>query len=160
MKMTILAIGRMKAGPEKELCDDYLTRTRSLGRTCGITTLDVRDFPESGFDDAGRRREAEAKALSGTLDPHCFQIVLDETGRTLKSTDFAALLRREMDGGAGELAFLIGGPDGHAPSTRVSANFVLSLGPMTWPHRLVRIMLAEQIYRAVTIMVNHPYHRP
>lgn len=160
MKMTILAIGRMKAGPEKELCGDYLTRARVLGRNCGITTLDVRDFPESALDDAERRREAEAKALSGGLGPRSFRIVLDETGRAMKSADFAALLRREIEGGVGELAFLVGGPDGHAPSTRTSANFVLSLGPMTWPHRLVRVMLAEQIYRAVTIMVNHPYHRP
>jgi len=160
MKMTILAIGRMKAGPEKELCDDYLTRARAMGRSCGITGLDMRDFPESSFDDAERRREAEAKTLSGSLAPRSFQIVLDETGRALKSADFAALLRREIEAGAGEIAFLIGGPDGHAHSTRASANFVLSLGPMTWPHRLVRVMLAEQIYRAVTIMVNHPYHRP
>ena len=160
MKMTILSIGRMKAGPEKELCEDYLARARALGRNCGITALNVRDFPESALDDAERRRETEAKALSGALGPRSSQIVLDETGRAMKSADFAALLRREIESGAGELAFLVGGPDGHAPSTRASANFVLSLGPMTWPHRLVRVLLAEQIYRAVTIMVNHPYHRP
>lgn len=158
--MTILAIGRMKAGAEKELCDDYLARARALGRNCGITTLDVRDFPESALDDAERRREAEAKVLTGALGPRNYRIILDETGRALKTADFAGLLRREIDGGVAELAFLIGGPDGHAASIRASANSLLSLGPMTWPHRLVRIMLAEQIYRAVTIMVNHPYHRP
>ena len=112
------------------------------------------------MDELDRRREAEAKTLAASLKPGCFQILLDETGRSLKSTDFAALLRREIEGGAGEIAFLIGGPDGHAQSLRQSASFTLSLGPMTWPHRLVRVMLAEQIYRAVTIMVNHPYHRP
>jgi 23S rRNA (pseudouridine1915-N3)-methyltransferase len=160
MKMTILAIGRMKAGPEKELCDDYLARARAMGRSCGITALDTRDFPESGFDEPDRRREAEAKTLAAPLKPGSFHIVLDETGRPLKSADFAGLLRREIEGGAGEIAFSIGGPDGHAQSIRASANFTLSLGLMTWPHRLVRVMLAEQIYRAVTIMVNHPYHRP
>ena len=158
--MTILAIGRMKAGPEKDLCDDYLSRARAMGRSCGITTLDVRDFPESGFDEIERRRQAEARTLAASLAPRSFQIALDETGRALKTADFATLLRREIEGGAGDIAFLIGGPDGHAQSTRASANFILSLGPMTWPHRLVRVMLAEQIYRAVTIMVNHPYHRP
>jgi 23S rRNA (pseudouridine1915-N3)-methyltransferase len=160
MKVTILAIGRMKAGPEKDLCDDYLLRARSMGRTCGMTALDVRDFPESGSEDADRRRDAEAKALAGALGPRSFRIILDETGRALKSADFAVLLRRKIEAGAGEIAFLIGGPDGHAKATRDSADFIMSLGPMTWPHRLVRVMLAEQIYRAVTIMVNHPYHRP
>jgi 23S rRNA (pseudouridine1915-N3)-methyltransferase len=160
MKLTILAIGRMKAGPEKDLCEDYLTRAKAMGRTCGITALDVRDFPESGLEDPDRRREAEAKAFAAILGPRSFQIVLDETGRALKSTEFAGMLRREIEAGASDIAFLIGGPDGHAPATRKSANLTLSLGPMTWPHRLVRVMLAEQIYRAVTIMVNHPYHRP
>ena len=160
MKMTILAIGRMKAGPEKELCDDYLSRARAMGRSCGITAIDMRDFAESGFDEPQRRRDAEAKVLTASLAPRSFTVVLDETGRALKSADFAALLRREIEAGASEIAFLIGGPDGHAQSTRASANFTLALGPMTWPHRLVRVMLAEQIYRVVTIMVNHPYHRP
>lgn len=160
MKMTILAIGRMKAGPEKELCDDYLTRTRAMGRACGITALGMRDFPESAFGEADRRREAEANTLAASLKPGSFQIVLDETGRALKSVDFADLLRGQIEKGAGEIAFLIGGPDGHAPSIRQTTGFTLALGPMTWPHRLVRVMLAEQIYRAVTIMVNHPYHRP
>jgi 23S rRNA (pseudouridine1915-N3)-methyltransferase len=158
--MTILAIGRMKAGPEKDLCEDYLARARTMGRSCGITALAMRDFSESGFDEVDRRREAEAKTLSASLKPGCYRILLDETGRALKSTDFATLLRREIEGGAGEIAFMIGGPDGHAQSLRQTANLTLSLGPMTWPHRLVRVMLAEQIYRAVTIIVNHPYHRP
>lgn len=160
MKMTILAIGRMKAGPEKELCDDYLTRAKAMGRSCGITALEMRDFSESAFEEADRRREAEGKALSAALGARSYRIVLDEAGRALKSAEFASLLRREIESGAGEIALLIGGPDGHAQSIRQSADFTLALGPMTWPHRLVRVMLAEQIYRAVTIMVNHPYHRP
>ena len=123
MKMTILAIGRMKAGPEKELCDDYLTRAKATGRSCGITALDVREFPESGLDEPDRRREAEAKALAASLKPGGFHVVLDETGRALKSADFAALLRREIEGGASEIAFLIGGPDGHAQSIRQIGQF-------------------------------------
>jgi len=160
MKVAILAIGRMKAGPEKELCDDYLARARAMGRSCGITALDTRDFSESGLDEPDSRRKAEARTLMASLKPSSFHILLDERGRALKSSDFAALLRREIEGGAGEIVFSIGGPDGHAESIRASANFTLSLGLMTWPHRLARVMLAEQIYRAVTIIVNHPYHRP
>ena len=150
MKMTILAIGRLKAGPEKDLCDDYLTRARSLGRVCGITALTVKEFAEA----------SEAKILADAVPPRSYRIVLDEHGRALSTTEFVALIRRQIDAGAGDIAFLIGGADGHAEQTRTKADFLLSLGPMTWPHRLARVMLAEQIYRAVTIMVNHPYHRP
>jgi len=160
MKLAILAIGRMKAGPEKELCEDYIARAAAAGRNCGITSLEVRDFPESALPDTHRRREAEAKHLAGAIAPRSYRIVLDERGRALKSTDFADLLKHQIEAGIGEIAFLIGGPDGHADSIRESAGFTLSFGPMTWPHRLVRVMLAEQIYRSVTIMVNHPYHRP
>jgi 23S rRNA (pseudouridine1915-N3)-methyltransferase len=86
--------------------------------------------------------------------------VLDERGKALSSAQFADFLKGHAERGTGDLAFLIGGPDGHAQSAREQAQLVLSLGTMTWPHRLVRVMLAEQIYRAVTILVNHPYHRP
>jgi len=149
MKMTILAIGRLKAGPEKDLCDDYLTRARSLGRACGITALTVKEFAETG----------DAKALAEAVPPRSYRIVLDERGKALATAEFVGLIRRQLDAGAGDVAFLIGGADGHADGTRIKADFLLSLGPMTWPHRLTRVMLAEQIYRAVTIMVNHPYHR-
>jgi 23S rRNA (pseudouridine1915-N3)-methyltransferase len=156
MKMTILAIGRLKAGPEKDLCDEYLTRARKLGRTCGITGLAVKELAEAS--DPGRVA-AEAKILADALPPRSYRIVLDERGRAVDTLQFAALIRRQIDAGTGDLAFLIGGADGHAEQTRTTADFLLSLGPMTWPHRLVRAMLSEQIYRAVTIMVNHPYHR-
>jgi 23S rRNA (pseudouridine1915-N3)-methyltransferase len=157
MKMTILAIGRLKAGPEKDLCDDYLARARALGRACGITALNARDFAEGNEP---RRIDAEAKTLADAVPPRSYRIVLDERGRALDTMEFVALLRRQIDAGTGDLVFLIGGADGHAEQTRVTADFKLSLGPMTWPHRLARVMLAEQIYRAVTIIVKHPYHRP
>ena len=104
--------------------------------------------------------QEEAESLASALPPKAFTVVLDERGKPIGSAGFADLLRRHLERGTADLAFLIGGPDGHAPSTREAAGLVLSLGPMTWPHRLVRVMLAEQIYRAVTILVNHPYHRP
>lgn len=159
MKLHILAIGRLKAGPELALFDDYVKRTQGLGRSCGVTDIQGRDFPESKLPDAKGRMAAEAALLSGATPDPSFTIVLDERGKTLASDDFAQLLRRHLDQGTPSLAFLIGGPDGHAPETRKHAGLLLSFGPMTWPHRLARVMLVEQIYRAVTILVKHPYHR-
>ena len=159
MKLHILAIGRLKAGPELALCDDYLKRAQGLGRSCGVTDIQARDFPESKLPEAKGRMAAERSLLSDAAPPSSFTIVLDERGKALSSEDFAGLFQRHLDQGTGTLSFLIGGPDGHAPETRQKAGLLLSFGPMTWPHRLARIMLAEQIYRAVTILVKHPYHR-
>lgn len=85
--------------------------------------------------------------------------MLDERGKALASEAFADLLRRHLDGGTADMGFLIGGPDGHAPEIRTTAGLLMSFGPMTWPHRLVRVMLFEQLYRALTIILGHPYHR-
>ncbi|MGE0008627.1 MAG: 23S rRNA (pseudouridine(1915)-N(3))-methyltransferase RlmH [Parvibaculaceae bacterium] len=159
MKLHILAIGRLRAGPELALFDDYLKRARGLGRSCGLTDIAARDFPESRLPDARSRMAAEAALLAGVISDPSMRIVLDERGRMLSSGDFALVLRRHLGQGASSLAFLIGGPDGHAPEMRRDAGLLLSFGPMTWPHRLARVMLAEQIYRAVTILVKHPYHR-
>jgi 23S rRNA (pseudouridine1915-N3)-methyltransferase len=159
MKLHVLAIGRLKAGPELALFDDYLKRARGLGRSCGVTGIGSRDFAEAKLPDARARMAAEAALLSGATPDSSFRVALDERGKPLSSDDFAHLLRRHLDQGTVSLAFLIGGPDGHAPETRQKADLLLSFGPMTWPHRLARLMLAEQIYRAVTILVKHPYHR-
>jgi 23S rRNA (pseudouridine1915-N3)-methyltransferase len=159
MKLHILAIGRLKAGPELALFDDYLKRARGLGRSCGVADISSRDFAEAKLPDAKGRMAAEAALLAAETPDPCFRVVLDERGKALSSDDFAHLLRRHLDQGTASLAFLIGGPDGHAPQTRQKAGLLLSFGPMTWPHRLARVMLAEQIYRAVTILVKHPYHR-
>jgi 23S rRNA (pseudouridine1915-N3)-methyltransferase len=159
MKLHILAIGRLKAGPELALFDDYVKRAQGLGRSCGVTDIRARDFSEAKFPDAKARMAAEAALLSGATPDPSFSIVLDERGKSFSSDDFAQLFRRHLDQGTPSLAFLIGGPDGHAPETRRQAGLLLSFGPMTCPHRLARAMLAEQIYRAVTILVKHPYHR-
>ena len=159
MKLHILAIGRIKAGPELALFDDYAKRARGLGRSCGITALETRDFGESKLPDARSRMTAEATLLTGACPDPSFTIVLDERGKNLTSEDFSSLFRRHLDQGTSSMAFLIGGPDGHDAELRRKAGLVLSFGPMTWPHRLARVMLAEQIYRAVTILVKHPYHR-
>ena len=102
----------------------------------------------------------EASGLMSALPAKASTIVLDERGKALSSAGFADLLKNHLNRGTSDLGLMIGGPDGHGQAIRDSAGFILSLGAMTWPHRLVRAMLAEQIYRAVTILINHPYHRP
>jgi 23S rRNA (pseudouridine1915-N3)-methyltransferase len=159
MRLQVLAIGRLKAGSEKTLSLDYQTRLEGLGRKAGITKLTVTDFAESQSQTASQRQDEEAKILAAALSPKAFTLGLDERGKSMTSEAFSKLLQRHLDQGTQDLAFLIGGPDGHSAATRKSAGQLISLGEMTWPHRLVRVMLLEQIYRAVTIMVNHPYHR-
>lgn len=160
MRLTAAAVGRLKAGAEKKLAGDYLQRAETLGRQTGITRLTVKEFAESQLATPQQRMAEEARRMAAALPPGAFTVVLDERGKALTSAAFAQFLRQQIDGGTGDLAIIIGGPDGHDAATRDKAGLLLSFGAMTWPHRLVRIMLFEQIYRAVTIMVNHPYHRP
>jgi len=159
MRITIAAIGRMKAGPERALVDEYAARIRALGRQAGVTAIEVRDYPESSAATAELRRAEEAGRLAAGLHPEAVLIALDEHGKSLTSKGFASRLGRLAGEGLSEAAFLIGGPDGLDAALIKRAALVLALGAMTWPHRLARVMLAEQIYRAVTILVNHPYHR-
>jgi 23S rRNA (pseudouridine1915-N3)-methyltransferase len=156
LRLHVLAIGKLKAGPEKTIADEYQMRLEGLGRKTGIGKLTVRDFAESQAPTAAQRRDDDARNLATSAAT----IVLDERGKTLSSEEFAKLLRHHLEQGTQDLAFLMGGPDGHAQQIRDRADHLLSFGPMTWPHRLVRVMLFEQIYRSVTILVNHPYHRP
>jgi 23S rRNA (pseudouridine1915-N3)-methyltransferase len=159
MRLQVLAIGRLKAGPEKTLSLDNQSRHEAHGRKARIAKITVTDFAESKGQAASQRQAEEAKLLASALAPKAFTLVLDERGKSYSSEGFSQLLQRHLDQGTPDLAFLIGGPDGHGAETRKLAGQLISLGEMTWPHRLVRIMLFEQIYRAVTIMVNHPYHR-
>lgn len=159
MKITIVSVGKLKRGAETELCDDYLSRLAAVGRKAGITAVKVHEFAESQAATAPLRQQEEAAMVAAALPPKAIRIVLDERGKPLSSEAFAKSLRAEIDKGASDIALLIGGPDGHGEEMRKSAAHVLSFGAMTWPHRLVRVMLLEQLYRAVTIMLNHPYHR-
>jgi 23S rRNA (pseudouridine1915-N3)-methyltransferase len=159
MRLSILTIGRLKKGPESSLCEDYETRIKGLGKQAGISRLSIAEHPESRLATASQRQKEEAEILTASLPPQAFAVVLDERGKSIASEAMAELIQKRLDQGTQDLAFLIGGPDGHAAKIRENAGFVLSFGPMTWPHRLVRLMLLEQIYRSVTIMVNHPYHR-
>jgi 23S rRNA (pseudouridine1915-N3)-methyltransferase len=159
MRLSVIAVGRLKAGPEKELADDYRKRAEALGRKAGISRIAVAEFAESQSGTKALRMAEEAQAVAAAMPQKAFAVVLDGTGRTMTSEGFAALLQKHIDGGTTDLAFAVGGPDGHDPRTLAAAGLVLSLGAMTWPHRLVRVLLFEQIYRAATILVNHPYHR-
>jgi 23S rRNA (pseudouridine1915-N3)-methyltransferase len=159
MKLRICAIGRMKPGAERDLAEDYLKRARSLGRQFGLTAIEVADAAETVHDQARIRIARDAETLKTLYPAGAPTIVLDSGGKALSTEQFTTFLKEQIESGSGQLALLIGGPDGHAPDTLKAARLVLSLGPMTWPHRLVRVMLAEQIYRALTILANHPYHR-
>jgi 23S rRNA (pseudouridine1915-N3)-methyltransferase len=155
MRVHLCAVGRLKAGPERALVDDYFTRFDRTGRPLGLGPLtehEVEDRKAIGI-------AAEGTLLARSLPAGAFVAVLDERGAVLSSPEFAAELARWRDGGRQDVAFVIGGADGIDPSLRARADFALSFGRMVWPHMLVRVMLAEQLYRAATILAGGPYHR-
>jgi 23S rRNA (pseudouridine1915-N3)-methyltransferase len=155
MRVHVLAVGRLRAGPEAELVADYLARFDRTGRPLGLGPARVVEVE----DRRGGGPPAEALLLAAALPPGAVLAALDERGSALSSPRFAELLRRAADGGARDLAFAIGGADGLDPGFRARSDHVLSLGPMVWPHLLVRAMLAEQFYRAASILAGGPYHR-
>jgi 23S rRNA (pseudouridine1915-N3)-methyltransferase len=155
MLITIAAVGKLKAGPERELYDRYVERAAAAGRSLGLTFA-TREFSESRAATPVARKDQEAESL---LAVGGIAIALDERGKTMDSRTFADRLARWRDDGAAGLTLAIGGPDGHGPALLQKSALRLAFGPMTWPHQLARIMLAEQLYRAVTILSGHPYHR-
>jgi 23S rRNA (pseudouridine1915-N3)-methyltransferase len=159
VKFHVCAIGKLKSGPEKLLAEDYSARISAMGKKAGISSLKVSDWAESQRADVALRMAEEEQQLWSAVPPSAYVIVLDERGKSQNSECFSANLRKVLDRGVSDVVFMIGGPDGHSAATREKANELMALGPMTWPHRLLRIMLLEQIYRSVTIMLNHPYHR-
>ena len=159
MKFHIVAIGKLKSGPEKLLSQGYASRIEATGKKAGIKALKVSDWAESQRAEVALRMAEEEAQLWSAVPPSAYVIVLDERGKSQSSDNFAVHLRKVLDRGVSDVVFMIGGPDGHSVATREKANELMALGPMTWPHRLLRIMLLEQIYRSVTIMLNHPYHR-
>lgn len=159
MRITVACVGRARTAPEQRLCDVYWERAASLGGKLGFTKLDLAILDTSRAATAEARMADEAKKLASRLPPGSHRIALDEAGRALSSEAFAKHLASLRDRGIRDLVFLIGGPDGLAPALREGADERLALGPQTWPHLMVRAMLAEQIYRAFTILAGHPYHR-
>lgn len=155
MRVHICAVGRTRSGPERDLTDDYLTRFDRTGRALGLGPASVSEVENR----KGGGRAAEAALLERALPAGALRVMLDERGQVLTSPQFAQHLAGWRDQGRGDLAFVIGGADGIAPDLRDTAEFRLSFGAMVWPHLLVRVMLAEQLYRAATILAGGPYHR-
>ena len=155
MRVHLLAVGRLRAGPERDLVDDYKTRFDRTGRPLGLgplTEVEVEDKKSLGL-------AAESDLLARAIPAGALLVVLDERGALLTSPEFAAQLGRWRDAGRQDLALVIGGADGIDPALRGKADLALSFGKMVWPHLLVRVMLTEQLYRAATILGGGPYHR-
>ena len=159
MRLLLTAIGRLKAGPERELCARYIERAAAAARGVGLTGVELRELDEGRARRPEDRKVEEARALRAILPLGARLILLDERGKSVSREAFAADMGRARDSGIPALVLAIGGPDGFDPALRAEAAQVLAFGAMTWPHQLVRIMSAEQLYRAITILAGHPYHR-
>ncbi len=158
MRITIAAVGRLKAGPERDLAERYLDRINKAGRALSLSVA-VREVPESRAATAPARKDQEAAAIRAALPAAAVVVALDEHGDALDSRAFAAKLANWRDAGAADLVFVIGGADGLGDDLLKAAAARMAFGRLTWPHQLVRLLLAEQVYRAVTILSGHPYHR-
>jgi 23S rRNA (pseudouridine1915-N3)-methyltransferase len=155
MRVHVAAVGRLRTGPELALIQDYLQRFDRTGRALSLGPALVHEVE----DKKGGGMEPEAVLLGRAIPAGAMVCVLDERGKVTSSPEFAGQLAGWRDGGVQDLAFVIGGADGIAPGLRVEAGASLSFGRMVWPHMLVRVMLAEQLYRAATILAGGPYHR-
>ena len=156
MKLAVAAVGRMRDGtPEAVLFRDYKTRFDRTGRALSLGPLSLAEVEHR----KGGGMAAEAVLLNRAVSSGAVTVVLDERGRGLSSPELATELVRWRDAGRAEVAFLIGGADGLDPALRDRADVAISFGRMVWPHMLVRVMLAEQLYRAATILAGLPYHR-
>ena len=158
MRLIIAAIGKTRPGADTDLFNDYLKRAGQMGGQLGLRGPDmVEHEPPRGL--RGKARQQKESEMLLAASEGATRIILDEKGKNISSADFAAMISKERDEGAAKMAFLIGGADGHTHELRARADFKLAFGAATWPHMLVRPMLAEQIYRAMTILSGHPYHR-
>jgi len=155
MRVHVCAVGRLRAGPERALADDYLARFERTGRSLGLGPVAVREVEAR----KGAGPGDEAALLRRAIPEGAAVVALDERGKALNSPQFSRLLADWRDAGRRGAAFVIGGADGLDPALTAEAEVTLSLGPMVWPHMLVRVMLAEQLYRAAAILAGSPYHR-
>lgn len=158
MRLTVLAVGRVKDGPERELIARYAERARASGRPLGFSGPDIVEIQESRAARAEDRKADEARAITEKLGGARL-VILDERAKSPTSEEFAAMLRIRRDAGDRAACFVMGGADGLDAALRGRADFALSFGAMTLPHQIVRLLLAEQLYRAMSILAGHPYHR-
>jgi 23S rRNA (pseudouridine1915-N3)-methyltransferase len=159
MRLLVIAVGRLKSGPERDLVERYRERFSDLARKLGFRGLDIHEIAESRARDVAARMGEEAAAITALIPEHSVVVALDERGKPTDSATFARQLGRWRDESAANVVFVIGGADGLSPELRRTTQTVIAFGTATWPHQLVRIMLMEQIYRAATILAGHPYHR-
>jgi 23S rRNA (pseudouridine1915-N3)-methyltransferase len=159
MRMVVAAIGRLKQGPERDLAERYRKRAADAGRGIGLRDIEIIEIKESRARETEKRVIEESIALANVITDGAHSVALDERGDSLDSRAFATFVQRWRDESAPAAVFLIGGADGMTPGLRQQTDLRLAFGKATWPHQLVRIMLLEQIYRAVTLIAGHPYHR-
>lgn len=159
MEISILAVGRLKGGPEAELCARYLERAQKSGRSLGFRGFTVHELAEARAPRTAERIAQEGEALLAALPRSGRTICLDADGDLIDSEGFAAGLSRDAAAAVPRTTFLVGGPDGLSDEVKASADRRISFGRVTWPHQIVRILLAEQLYRTMTILSGHPYHR-
>lgn len=158
MRLAVIAVGRLKDGPERELCERYRERALALGRGLGLTGPDVIELAESRGRRSEERKRDEAEAISAKLLPGLV-IALDERGRSIGSEAFSQRLANARDAGTAGATLIIGGADGLSEELRARADLTIAFGALTMPHQIVRALVLEQLYRAMTIMAGHPYHR-
>jgi len=159
VRLIVAAVGRLKEAPERELAERYRKRAEQIGRRIGIRSVEIVEIRESRAQELAKRKTEESIAIATVIPDKAVTIILDQRGDNLDSASFATTLARWRDGGRQDAVFVIGGDDGLMPTLREKAALTLALGRATWPHQLVRVMLIEQIYRALSMLAGHPYHR-
>jgi 23S rRNA (pseudouridine1915-N3)-methyltransferase len=159
LRLLLIGVGRLKAGPERELFDRYFKRLAELSRATGFTGVDLREVEEGRARRPEDRKAEEARLILAGLPKGARLALLDERGAALSSLEWARDIGAARDCATPAYGLVIGGPDGLDPSLRDRAQLILAFGAMTWPHQLVRAMAAEQLYRSLAILAGHPYHR-
>lgn len=158
MKLKVISIGQLKNNPILEIQRDYESRILNLSKSVGIKKLEIKELPISKKSSIKERQKEEAKIISQHIKQDNLNVFLDGKGENINSVDISQIISKSSFDGK-DLVFFIGGPDGFDEKIIKVANKIISFGRVTWPHKLIRIMLLEQLYRGVTILNNHPYHR-
>lgn len=159
LRIHVVAVGRLKAGPERELAGRYAGRFTAAAKSLGLAGPEIRELAESQARSAAERKTQESAAILAALPEHGVAVRLDERGEPLSTGDFAALIGKSRDSGQKALSFIIGGADGLGDEVAARAQKAIAFGRMTVPHQLARVLLLEQLYRASTLLSGHPYHR-
>ena len=158
MKLKVISIGQLKNNPILEIQKDYESRILNLSKSVGIKNLEIKELPISKKSSIKERQKEEAKIISQYIKQDNLNVFLDGKGENINSVDISQIISKSSFDGK-DLVFFIGGPDGFDEKIIKVANKIISFGKVTWPHKLIRIMLLEQLYRGITIINNHPYHR-